>query len=161
MPPVICFDHSDLSHLYLNPGLVPLAPFRVGHSTSITISLSNTGDETGNAIIHLWWIGPTMSPGAGPMLDLVNGGKLAPPFGAAHPILFGVLSGGGGKATVSWTPSAADFPKAVFGASVPGCLFAQAEIQVAPPTYPGDTSALTNWSPAYSLCAQRNIHIAT
>jgi len=157
MPPSIFCDHSNL---YLNASLVPQAPFSVGHATSITISLLNNGTEAGDANVHLWWIGPTMSLAPGPMSDLVNGNKLAPPFGAAHPIIFTVMPTTGGKVTVSWTPSAADFPKSL-GPSVPGCLFAQVEVLPAPPTFSGDTSALSNWSPAYTLCAQHNIHIAT
>ncbi len=156
MPPVISFNHANL---YLNTGLVPASGFRVNHATSITISLGNTGSETGNVNIHLWWVGPCVSPPAGPMIDLVSTSKLAPPYcGVA--IKFSVVMTTGGSVTVSWTPSAADFPRSL-GTSVPGCLFAQAEVLPSPPTYPGDTTALNNWNPAYTLCAQHNIQIAT
>ena len=156
----ISFNHSSL---YANPGLSfsPLPGFKVGYATSITISLSNTGATTRNVIIHLWWAGPTMPSSPGPMIDLVSTNRLAPPYGSTHPIFFSVAAGGVGSATVSWTPSAADFPSATLGASVPGFIFAQAEIQALPPTLPGDTSALNNWCPAYALCAQYNIQIAT
>ena len=155
----ISFDHSSL---YANVGLLPdVSGFRVGQSTNITITLSNSGPTTRNAIIHLFWVGPTMTIGTGPMLDLVNGNKLAPPYGTAHPVLFSVEPGTGGGVTVSWTPSAADFPGVALGASVPGFLFAQAEIQALPPFHPGDTSALNNWNPAHVLCAQHNIQIVT
>jgi hypothetical protein len=156
MPPAISFNHSQL---YLSTGLVPASGFNVGHATSITIFLGNAGNELGNANVLLWWVGPCASPTAGPMIDLVNGHKLAAPFNAA-PIKFTVSPGTGGHATVSWTPSAADFPHAL-GPSVPGCLFAQVTVLGSPPTYLGDNTALNNWNPAYALCAQRNIQIAT
>ena len=158
MPPIVGFNHSNL---YLNVNLTISNPFNVGHATSITISLSNTGTETGNAIVHLWWIGPTLSAAAGPMLDLVAANKLAPPYGSGQPILVPVQPGVGGKVTVAWTPSAADFPRTTLGPSVPGCLFAQAEVLPNQPAYPGDSSALNIWSPAYTLCAQHSIHIGT
>jgi hypothetical protein len=94
------------------------------------------------------------------MIDLVNGSRLDPPFGPGQAIVINAVHGVGGSAVVSWTPRASDFPHAL-GSSVPGFLFAQAEILPNPPTYPGDPSALTNWSPAYSLCAQHNIKIST
>jgi hypothetical protein len=156
MNPMISFSHSNL---YLNTGLVPAAGFSVGHATNITITLKNTGGA-GNAIVHLWWIGPSLCGGAGPMIDLVNGSRLAPPYGPLHPLNIAVGDLTGNSANVSWTPSAADFPHAL-GPSVPGCLFAQVVVKAAPPVYAGDTSALTIWSPAYALCAQHNIHIAT
>jgi|SRR5450631_203049 len=153
----ISFDHSSL---YANVGLLPdVSGFRVGQATNITITLSNDGPTTRNAIIHLFWVGPNVTIGMGPLLDLGN--KLAPPFGALKPVLFNVEPGAGGRVTVSWTPSAADFPGVALGTSVPGFLFAQAEIQAAPPLQPGDTSALNNWNPAFVLCAQHNIQIAT
>ena len=155
----ISFDHSSL---YANAGLLPdVSGFRVGQATNITITLSNSGPMTRNAIIHLFWVGPNMTIGMGPLLDLVNGNKLAPPFGAQNPVLFSVEPGTGGRVTVSWTPSAVDFPGGALGTSAPGFLFAQAEIQALPPFQPGDTSALNNWNPAFVLCAQHNIQIAT
>jgi hypothetical protein len=155
----ISFDHSSL---YANVGLLPdVSGFRVGQATNITITLSNDGPTTRNAIIHLFWVGPNATAGIGPLLDLVNGNKLAPPFGAPDLVRFDVEPGIGGDITVSWTPSAADFPGVALGSSVPGFLFAQAEIQAAPPFQPGDTSALNNWNPAFVLCAQHNIQIAT
>ena len=157
MPPIISFSHYNLYH---NLNLVPAGPFNVSTATSINISLSNTGSETANARIHLWWIGPTQGACPGPMIDLVAGSKLVPPYGPAQPILFGVAPSVGGRATVSWIPSAADFPRTL-GPSVPGCLFAQVEVLPSPPTYPGDPSALTIWNPAYTLCAQHNIYIGT
>jgi hypothetical protein len=160
MPPILRIDHSSPFLTYTNPALNPTGPFTVGHATSINISVQNAGSETGNANVHLFWIGPMQGASAGPMMDLVNSNKLVPPYGSAHPIMFSVLPGAGGKATVSWIPSAADFPKTL-GPSVPGCLFAQIEVLPNPPTYSGDPSALTNWSPIYQLCAQHNIHIVT
>jgi hypothetical protein len=160
MPPILRLDHSNPYLNYLNPAVNPSGPFTVGSATTITISIQNTGSETGNANVHLYWIGPMQSSSAGPMMDLVGCNQLAPPYGSAHPILFSVLPSVGGNATVSWTPSAADFPKTL-GPSVPGCLFAQIEVLPNPPTYPGDSSALTNWSPIYQLCGQHNIHIVT
>jgi hypothetical protein len=157
MSAIISFDHSNL---YSNKGLVPSSSFQVGHSTNITISLHNTGSTIGDANVHLWWIGPTLSSTSGPMFDLVNGNRLAPPYGAAYPIIFSVMPTTGSKITVAWTPSALDFPHSL-GATVPGCLFAQVEVLPAPPIDPGDTSALSNWSPAYVLCAQHNIQITT
>jgi hypothetical protein len=155
----ISFDHSSL---YANGGLLPdVSGFKVGQATNITITLSNSGPMTRNAIIHLFWVGPNMTIGMGPLLDLVNGNKLAPPFGAQNPVLFSVEPGTGGRVTVSWTPSAVDFPGGALGTSAPGFLFAQAEIQALPPFQPGDTSALNNWNPAFVLCAQHNIQIAT
>ena len=155
MPPVISFNHSNL---YANTGLVPSGSFHVGHPTSITITLLNSGDD-GIAIVHLWWIGPCLASTTGPMSDLVNGGRLALPIGPGNQIAINAVHSVGGTAVVSWTPSATDFPHAL-GSAVPGCLFAQAEIKPNLP-YTGDPSALTNWSPAYSLCAQHNIQINT
>ena len=157
MPPIISFNHYNI---YRNLNLVPAGPFNVGHPTSISISLSNTGSDTGNAKIHLWWIGPTQGACPGPMMDLVAGSKLVPPCGPTQPILFSVQPNASGHATVSWIPSAADFPRTL-GPSVPGCLFAQAEIMPSAPTYAGDASALNNWDPTYTLCAQHNIYIGT
>jgi hypothetical protein len=157
MPPVISFNHASL---YSNTGLAPSSSsLSVGQAMKITITLLNTGDA-GNAIVHLWWIGPSASSTTGPMIDLVNGDKLALPYGPTHPINIAVGIGVGGNAVVSWTPNEADFPRTL-GTSVPGCLFAQVEVKPIMPSYPGDTSALTNWSPAYSLCAQHDIKIAT
>jgi hypothetical protein len=156
----ISFDHSNL---YSNTGLVPSSSFKVGHGTSITISLFNSGAAR-SVSVHLWWIGPTLSTSTGPMVDLVNCNKLVPPYCITQPIVLTVEPSSGhtpgGQIVVSWIPSATDFPKTL-GSSVPGSLFAQVEILAAPPTYPGDTSALTNWSPAYTLCAQHNIQIST
>jgi hypothetical protein len=160
MPPILRFDHSSPYLNYLSPALSPTGAFTVGHPTSINISIQNSGSETGNANVHLFWIGPMQGSSTGPMMDLVNCDKLVPPCGSTHPILFSVLPNVGGKTTVSWIPSAADFPKTL-GPSVPGCLFAQIEVLPNAPTYPGDLSAITNWSPIYQLCAQHNIHIIT
>jgi len=160
MPPILRFDHSSPYLNYVNPVLNPAGPFTVGHATGINISIQNTGSEIGNAIVHLFWVGPVQSSAGGPMMDLVNGSKLAPPYGPSTPILISVVPTTGGKTTVWWTPSAADFPKTL-GPSVPGCLFAQVEVLPNLPLYPGDTSAITNWSPIYQLCAQHNIHITT
>jgi hypothetical protein len=156
MPPVISFNHS---HVYVSTGLAPAAGFQVGVATSITISLTNTGSDAGNANVLLWWVGPCASSTTGPMIDLVNGHRLAPPFNAA-PIKFTVSAGTGGHVTVSWTPNAADFPP-VLGPSIPGSLFAQVAVLASPPIFSGDNTALNNWNPTHPLCAQRNIQIAT
>lgn len=158
MPTNISFDHSNL---YISIALTPSAQFKVGQPTSITISLRNSGTGARTVNVHLWWIGPAVSSTTGPMMDLVNGNKLVPPYGSGHPIVLTPLPTTGGTVTVSWIPSAADFPTTL-GTSVPGCLFAQAEVLPSPPTDPvGDNSALTCWSPAHALCAQRTIHVAT
>jgi hypothetical protein len=157
----ICFDHSQPTYLYTCPGLLPSGSFKVGQSTNITFSLLNTGTLGRNVTIHLWWIGPNMTPAAGPQLDLVNSNRLVLPYSFTHPIYFGVAPGGS-SFTVAWIPNAADFPGATLGGSVPGFLFAQAEVQALSfPALPGDSSALNNWSPAYVLCAQHNIEIDT
>ncbi len=160
MPSTISFDHSNL---YSNTGLVPSPGCRVDTATNITISLFNTGSAA-SVVVHLWWIGPTLSASAGPMVDLVNCNKLAPPYGPAQPVVLtvepSVGHNPGGHITVSWIPSSTDFPRAL-GLHVPGCLFAQVEVLPVPPISPGDTSALNNWSPAYALCAQHNIQIST
>jgi hypothetical protein len=161
MPPVITFTGAKATNLYSNPGLAPSGPFKVGISTNITISLSNAG-STGGVTVELWWIGPSMISGAGPMVDLVNSNRLAPPYGSSYQISFSPTNGVH-AVTVTWTPNAADFPPTL-GASIPGSLFAQVVLPAMypiPPGYPANNSAVNNWDPAYSLCAQHNIHIAT
>ena len=68
MPPIFTFTGASPATLYANPGLTISGPFTVGHPTSITISITNTG-AAGNAIIHLWWVGPTLTNGVAPTLD--------------------------------------------------------------------------------------------
>src|SRR5450631_2065685 len=108
MPPILLVDHSNPYLNYLNPAVNPSGTFTVGQATTITISIQNTGSETGNANVHLFWIGPMQSSSTGPMMDLVNCNKLAPPYGSTHPILFSVLPSVGGNAPVSRVPSPAD-----------------------------------------------------
>jgi hypothetical protein len=162
MPPVITFTGANATNLYTNPGLAPASWFRVGNTTNITISLSNAGDG-GGVTVELWWIGPSIILGAGPMVDLVNTNRLVPPYGSSYQISFNVPAGGVHAVTVSWNPSAADFPPTL-GANVPGCLFAQVVIPAMypiPPGWPANNSACNNWDPSFPLCAQHNIRIAT
>jgi hypothetical protein len=162
MPPVITFTGANPTNLYSNPGLAPASSFRVGITTHITISLSNAG-ASGGVTVDLWWIGPSMVSGAGPMVDLVNTNRLMPPYGSSYQISFSVPASGVHAVTVAWTPNAADFPPTL-GVSIPGCLFAQVGVPAMypiPPGWPANTSAANNWDPAYPLCAQHNIQIHT
>ena len=162
MPPVITFTGANPGNLYSNPGLAPAGALKVGLATDITISLTNTG-TSGGVTVDLWWIGPSMISGAGPLVDLVNTNRLAPPYGSSYQISFSVPAAGVHAVTVSWTPTAADFPPTL-GAFIPGSLFAQVTLPAMypiPPGYPANNSALNNWNPAYPLCAQHVVRIAT
>jgi len=157
MPPNIYFDHSST---YLNTGLTPSGPFEVGHSTDITISLLNDGNEAGIVDVKLSFLSPAAGFTPGTQLDLL------PLIDApVDPIIFTVAAATGavpgtGSKTVGWTPRATDFPDSL-GTTVHGCLFAQTTVLPIAPEYPGDTSALDNWDPSYPLCAQHNIDIIT
>jgi hypothetical protein len=160
MPPSIHFDHSSVP--YLNTALLPSGPFKVGQATDIAISLLNDGDVADAAKILLWWSGPNAGSPQGTHMDLVS--QLALPFTGNVTMTVAQKTGsnpGTGQVTVSWTPRAADFPSSM-GASIHGCLFAQAEVQpIAIPPYPGDFTADNNWDPSYRLCAQHNIDVVT
>lgn len=154
MPPVLHFNHTNIYH---NPALALSGPFKVGQPTSITISVDNSGTEGGVAEVHLWWLGPCASSHAGPT-NLLN--KCDPPNNAGHPLVFSSDPGVGGRITVSWTPSASDFPPGM-GPSVFGGIFAQVVSQPVAPNFAGDSSALGCWNPGYRLCALHNTMVAT
>jgi len=154
MPPILHFNHSNI---YFNPSLALSGPLRVNQPTSITISLVNDGAEGGVAEVHLWWLGPCASSHAGPT-NLLN--KCDAPNNGGSPVIFSVDPGVGGLLTVSWTPSASDFP-ATMGRFVFGGIFAQVVSQPVAPDFGGDPSALGCWNPGYKLCALHNTQIAT
>ena len=145
MPPDIHFDHASITQ---NPALEPSNPAcKVGQAVQITVKLHNVGTTDGTARVRLFWRG--RNPVS--LLD-----QLAAPYtGAEIPV--NVRAGGEGQTVVTWTPSAATFPPGV--AQYNGCLFAQAGIDPVLPDYPGDTSAFSNWSATYRLCAQHDITV--
>jgi hypothetical protein len=159
MPPSIHFDHSSI---YFNTGLLPAGSFTVGQPTDIAIALLNDGDVADAANVLLWWSGPNAGAPGGTHMDLLS--QLALPNTGNITMTVAQASGGTpgtGQAVVSWTPRATDFPSSL-GASIHGCLFAQAEVQpIVIPPYAGDLSADNNWDPSYKLCAQHNIDVVT
>jgi hypothetical protein len=156
MPPNIHFDHLSSTE---NPALLPAAPFVVGRMTAIAITLNNDGNVTGTARIRLFWKGPTGAVPTGTTVTLLD--KLEPPNNRGVPIPLTVVAGTSSTLQVSWTPTAAMFPRALGRVVRGGCLFAQVDVDPVMPGYAGDTSAQNNWNPDYRLCAQHNSDIAT